>query len=134
MGFVKCPRCELNYMQDSEQYCAVCKRELKGEVKDDLFELCSVCGENPVLPGKDMCLFCLKEMGKSNETPVTEEAAASEDASLELGSASNMDEIALDMEADIPPREFGEINRELSLDEAIAEEDADEEAEDEEEE
>ena len=67
MGFVKCPRCELNYMQDDEQYCSVCKREVKGESKDELFELCSVCSENPVYPGKDLCLFCLKEMGKSRQ-------------------------------------------------------------------
>ena len=33
MGFIKCPRCELNYIQEDEQYCPVCKREMKGEVK-----------------------------------------------------------------------------------------------------
>ncbi len=126
MGFVKCPRCELNYMQDDEQYCSVCKREVKGEAKDEFFELCSVCGENPVYPGKDLCLFCLKEIGKSNETAVQEETAPTEDAALELGAASNMDEIALDIEADIPPREFGEISRELSLQEALEEEESEE--------
>ncbi len=119
MGFVKCPRCELNYMQEGDQFCTVCKREVKGETKDEYLELCSVCGENPVYPGKDLCLFCLKEIGKSNETSLQEESVPSEEAALELGSASNMDEIALDIEADIPPREFGEINRELSLEEAI---------------
>ena len=118
MRFVKCPRCELNYMQEGEQFCSVCRREVKGENKDELFELCSVCGENPVYPGKDLCLFCLKEMGKSNENGLQEEAAA-DGSALELGSASTMDEIALDMEADIPPREYGEISRELSLQEAI---------------
>jgi len=133
MGFVKCPRCELNYMQENDQYCSVCMREVKGEAKDEFLDLCSVCGENPVYPGKDLCLFCLKEIGKSNETSLQEESVPSEEAALELGSASNMDEIALDMEADIPPREFGEITRELSLEEAIEEEsDEDEEAEDEE--
>ena len=122
MGFVKCPRCELNYMQESDQYCSVCKREIKGEAKDEYLELCSVCGENPVYPSKDLCLFCLKEIGKSNETAMQGEAAPTEGAVMELGSASNMDEITLDMEADIPPREYGEITRELSLEEAIEEE------------
>ena len=119
MGFVKCPRCELNYMQDDEQYCSVCKREVKGESKDELFELCSVCSENPVYPGKDLCLFCLKEMGKSNETAMQDETSTAANNALELGSASTMDEIAMDMEADIPAREYGEISRELSLQEAI---------------
>ncbi len=135
MGFVKCPRCDLNYMQDGEEYCSVCRRELKGDAKDDPFEICSVCGENPVLPGKDLCLFCLKEMGKSNETAANteeEEQAPADESALELGTASNMDEITLDIEADIPAPEFGEISRELSLQEAAEEEEADEDEEEEE--
>ena len=132
MGFVKCPRCELNYMQEGEQYCTVCMREVKGEAKDEYLELCSVCGENPVFPGKDLCLFCLKEIGKSDETVRQEEGAAPGGAPLELGAASNMDEIALDMEQDIPPREFGEITRELSLQEAMEEEEEDDDEDEEE--
>lgn len=62
MGFIKCPRCELNYIREEEQYCPVCKREMKGEVHEDPFELCSICNENPVMPGKDVCLLCYKEM------------------------------------------------------------------------
>ena len=27
--YVKCPRCDLNYMLDTEEYCDVCKAELK---------------------------------------------------------------------------------------------------------
>lgn len=122
MGFIKCPRCELNYMQEGEQYCSVCKREVRGEAKDEFLELCSVCGENPVYPGKDLCLFCLKEIGKNNDSPIQDDSVATEDATLDLGAASNMDEITLEMEADIPAREFGEISRELSLQEAIEEE------------
>ena len=64
MGFIKCPRCELNYIREEEQYCSVCKREMKGEVHDDPFELCSICNENPVMPGKDVCLVCYKEMNQ----------------------------------------------------------------------
>ena len=55
MGFIKCPRCELNYIREEEQYCPVCKREMKGESHNDPFELCSICNENPVMPGKDVC-------------------------------------------------------------------------------
>ena len=62
MGFIKCPRCELNYIREEEQYCPVCKREMKGESHNDPFELCSICNENPVMPGKDVCYACYKEM------------------------------------------------------------------------
>ena len=129
MGFVKCPRCELNYIQDGEEFCLVCRREVKGETKDEFFEMCSVCGENPVYPGRDLCLFCLKEIGKSNETAVREDSPPTEEATMELGAASNMDEITLDIEPNIPLREFGEISRELSLEEAIKEEEEQEEEE-----
>lgn len=122
MVFVKCPRCELNYMQDGEAFCSVCRREVKGEAKDEFIELCPVCGENPVYPGRDMCLLCLKEIGKSNETAVQEPPPPTEEAAIELGAASNMDEITLEVEPDIPLRELGEISRDLSLEEAIEEE------------
>ena len=51
MGYIKCPRCELNYMPDTERYCSVCKREMRGEDEHDEIELCSACGENPVVRG-----------------------------------------------------------------------------------
>ena len=31
MGLVKCPRCELNYMNDTDTMCSVCRREVRGE-------------------------------------------------------------------------------------------------------
>ena len=34
MGFIKCPRCELNYIREEEQYCPVCKREMRGEEQE----------------------------------------------------------------------------------------------------
>lgn len=128
MGFVKCPRCDLNYMQDTEQYCTVCRREVKGDEKEELFEMCSVCGENPVLPGKDLCLFCKKELGKTEDSLPSEDSVPADESALELDSTSNMDEITLDMEndEDIPQTEYGEISRELSLQKAIEDEEMDE--------
>ena len=29
MGYIKCPRCDLNYILEEEQYCNVCKADLK---------------------------------------------------------------------------------------------------------
>lgn len=31
MTLTKCPRCELNYILDGEQYCKICRMEMKGE-------------------------------------------------------------------------------------------------------
>lgn len=124
MAIRKCPRCELNYILDDSPYCTVCAREMKGvERRDTLFEFCSVCNENPALPGKDMCLFCQKEMESVESLAKKAEPA---DDPLELDEASEMEEIAIDTEEDdIPVPELGEIDRELSLDDVLAEEEAD---------
>ena len=129
MGFIKCPRCELNYIQEEEQYCSVCKREMKGEAHDDPFELCSVCNENPVMPGKDVCLICYKEMtqqqGLRDETADEPE---NPDVSLDMEDVSDMQEIELDeMDSDMPP----DIGEQISLEEEKSKEDmVDEEEED----
>lgn len=115
MGFIKCPRCELNYIKEEEQYCSVCKREMKGEVHEDPFELCSICNENPVMPGKDVCLMCYKEMNQqqglrddSAEEPETP------DVSLDMGDVSDMEEIELEALPEDMPEEIGE---QISLEE-----------------
>lgn len=131
MGFIKCPRCELNYIREEEQYCSVCKREMKGEVHEDPFELCSICNENPVMPGKDVCLMCYKEMNQQQGLHVdTAEEPETTDVSLDMDDVSDMQEIELESDADdIPP----EMVDQLSLEEEKSKE-ADMDDEDEEEE
>ena len=130
MGFIKCPRCELNYIREEEQYCSVCKREMKGEAHDDPFELCSICNENPVMPGKDVCLVCYKEM---NQQQGLRDDSADEqetpDVSLDMEDVTDMQEIELDTLGDDMPEEIGE---QISLEEEKSRE-AEEDDEDEEE-
>lgn len=124
MAIRKCPRCELNYILDAAPYCPVCSREMKGEAdRSTPYETCSICNENPALPGKDLCLFCLKEMEKNAEASQGEGEAPFENP-LELEGASEMEELTLDGENDIPTPELGEIDRELSLDDVLAEEES----------
>lgn len=64
MALKKCPICELNYLRGSETMCRVCasERKHKSPVEEtDEIVLCSECGENPVVHGKDLCAECLKE-------------------------------------------------------------------------
>ena len=133
MRFVKCPRCDLNYITESERYCKVCLREMKGDGGQDEVELCSVCNEAPALPGRDLCLFCLKEMnGQSNSHGDNQDNEETVDASS-LGSmddVSAMDEIP-EINSDIPADEFGEMQSALSL-ESMREEEADSEEDEEE--
>ena len=122
MNLIKCPRCDLNYIREDEKYCKVCLRELKGDDSRDEVELCSICNEEPALPGRDICLFCLKEMNKSNsktDDPAETETGENVDTSNigDMDSVSGMDEIIPEVEddSDIPSQEFGEIENELSL-------------------
>lgn len=76
--YIKCPRCDLNYIDgDKQEYCDVCIAEMKGnklqfadlddedyeelDAELDQSELCPVCGVNPIRPGEKMCEACKKE-------------------------------------------------------------------------
>ncbi len=132
MNLIKCPRCDLNYIREDEKYCKVCLREMKGEKQSDEMELCSVCNEEPCLPGKDVCLFCLKEMNKSNNEEETEEEADPVNTNTigDMDDVSGMDEIIPEVEEE-ESSEYDEIEQELSLEDVREDEekDADEEEE-----
>ena len=76
--YVKCPRCELNYIDEEKQeYCDVCLADMHGdrlqfadldeEEMDEIdaeletAELCPVCGINPLHFGEKVCENCRKE-------------------------------------------------------------------------
>ena len=132
MGLIKCPRCELNYIREEDGYCPICKREMKGEGQREEIELCTVCNEHPALPGKDVCLFCLKEMNANAEREEDDGEGRASEASLSIDPVSSMDEIIPEMDEDIPEREFNEIENDLSLEEMEEDEGRDEDEEDEE--
>ena len=118
MTLTKCPRCELNYITDGEQYCKICRMEMKGEpVRDDI-ELCTMCGEHPVMPGKDVCIFCMKEMSGSESGDEDDDGiVVSEDTAIGIDPLSTMDEII--------PESEDEENGTLSLEALSEEEDED---------
>lgn len=82
--YVKCPRCELNYIDaEKQEYCDPCMKEMKGirtdfdeieEEEEVLTELCPVCGENMMRAGEKMCEEC-----RMNAEYETEEEDAEED-------------------------------------------------------
>ena len=59
MALRKCPKCELNYIREGEQYCNVCLRAMKSsrqQAEQPVEEetLCSECGETPAVRGFDL--------------------------------------------------------------------------------
>ena len=106
MTLKKCPRCELNYILDGGSLCTVCRREVRGEHEIiDTPEMCSMCGENPAVPGSDLCMSCLKEMNR--RIPSSMDDAMVPDATIGIDSVSTMDEIELDIVDDNMASEYG---------------------------
>ena len=107
MGLIKCPRCELNYMLDTEKICSVCRREVRGESEQyDMVELCPECGENPVVPGQELCAYCLKELAQRQNDAQDEENVVADAAEIGIDSVSTMDEIELDIDDEIDGESF----------------------------
>ncbi len=83
--FIRCPRCELNYIQKKDKYCAVCKQEMKALGGDTNFEvdeenemeICPVCKSNYIQEDEIMCASCAKE--KALEDGMFTEADAEAD-------------------------------------------------------
>lgn len=85
--YIKCPRCELNYIDSEKQeYCDVCIAEIKGnklqfadlddeeleEIDAELEqeELCPVCGVNHIRAGEKMCDSCKKQQEYEEEEEI----------------------------------------------------------------
>ena len=73
MALRKCPKCELNYLRDDEEYCYVCAREMKRaaargkQQEEEEILICTECGESPVVRGSELCAECLKEQKRQAE-------------------------------------------------------------------
>ena len=78
--YVKCPRCELNYIdEEAQEYCDVCLAEMAGnklqfadleDEYDDMElerELCPICGVNYIEYGEKMCEECASKFDDYEE-------------------------------------------------------------------
>jgi len=85
--YIKCPRCELNYIDpEKQEYCDVCIAEMKGnklrfadiddeefeaiETEEELDEICPVCGVNHIAPGEKMCESCKQQQNYEEEEDI----------------------------------------------------------------
>ena len=72
--YKKCPRCEINYILEDEDYCEICKEELRGishneEFPDDEEDaaICPRCKVNYLNEGEKICESCAAEMEEEEE-------------------------------------------------------------------
>ena len=79
----KCPICELNSIRGTETMCRVCAAERsrrKAPKAPDEIIMCSECGENPALPGHDLCEECLKEQKRQANLEVLADKIRADEA------------------------------------------------------
>ena len=109
--YIKCPRCELNYIDpDKQEYCDVCLAEMQGaklkfaDLDDDeemeKTELCPVCGVNYMRFGEKMCDECKKN------SEYEEDADIDPDKDEEW--RNYLDEETDPLDEDEPPIDIGE--------------------------
>jgi len=72
--YIRCPRCELNYIDKREKLCKVCQAELKAKgsnalIDDDIVEpgLCPICKTNYITDDEEICAECAKERQIQND-------------------------------------------------------------------
>ena len=138
--YIKCPRCELNYIDgEKQEYCDVCIAEIKGnklqfaDLDDEVFEqidaeldqeeLCSICGVNHVRAGEKICESCKQQQEYAEEEEVDIDKDEEWKNYLEEDDGDlTVDDEALQEEID---EEFGEEDEEESEDDFFESEDVD---------
>lgn len=84
--YIKCPRCELNYILEGEDYCNVCKNEMKHHSESDYddelldfddMDLCPVCGQNYIREDQSMCDECKKKRNGGSDLKDYDDNSAS---------------------------------------------------------
>ena len=110
VSYIRCPRCELNYITKAEKYCSVCKKEMQvggGDLVDEAeLEICPICKTNYIQPDEIMCSTCYAERASDPNFDGEEDS--------EWNQYINRDDE--DMIADNPDEEFGDMTSVKDLD------------------
>lgn len=102
--YILCPRCGLNYIEESEEYCTVCKAELglidpsiliPEDDVDSSEKLCPVCKINYISDDETMCFMCAKECEKQK---AEEDAESGDEWHEEFAEPADDDDEPLSLE------------------------------------
>ena len=127
--YIRCPRCELNYILKKDKFCNVCKMEMKaqgsmGDEDSADMELCPICKINYITSDEDMCSACAKERDEDEEdTPIAKESIWGYDDEIDdddgysddengdmvsIGALNPDDDSDMDMDMDDDDEDLGE--------------------------
>lgn len=129
--FIKCPRCDLNYIREDQEYCDVCKAELGlgpslvfavENEKEKKVKICPICKQEEIDDDKDMCEKCRENLEFKNDQ-------------IDYDTDEGWKDFLNDDDTDEPAKTEEEISlsklaeEEAKLDEDFSEDDLDEEEE-----
>lgn len=116
--YKKCPRCELNYILEAEEYCSVCLDELKGVIVNDLeleeeySKLCPRCGVNYIADDQEYCEVCRAEVEELHAIHDAEDAPWAD-------TGADGEEVSLDEMVEDADEDDAELDEALVLDESM---------------
>ncbi len=133
--YKRCPRCELNWIPNEEEFCDVCKVELGKASKLSLLEdedddiaglgerICPICKVNYLDADEDICLACRteraeKELDKSDDDDGWEEymddeepiTPGSDDSEVSLSQLQDDELDDMDDDEEPPIDDFEELD------------------------
>lgn len=127
--YVRCPRCELNYIDKREKMCKVCEQELQAKGNRELTDeevkelnLCPICRTNYLIDEEEICSECAAEKAafENNEgLNLTDDEQADEKDERE----DNWRAYVENDDAEVPEDEFGDMTSITSEDEDMIDED-----------
>lgn len=125
--YIRCPRCELNYINKKDKLCKVCEAELasKGnrEVTDEEakeMNLCPICKKNYLIDDEEICSECAIEKSLLEETRNLSE----DDQSFDNDERTeNWRQYVENDDAELPEDEFGDMTSITTEDDVLDEED-----------
>ena len=127
--YIRCPRCELNYIDKREKMCKVCQNELQAKGNKELTDeeikelnLCPVCKTNYLIDDEEICSECLaeKEILENNEMNLSDDQMDDKDERSE-----NWRAYVENDDAETPEEEFGDMSSITTEDDVIDESDLD---------
>ena len=69
--YIKCPKCELNFIQKKDKVCPMCRQEMQAihVVGDEISRvgLCPICKINYITEDENVCNTCISESDLSEE-------------------------------------------------------------------
>ena len=128
--YIRCPRCELNYIDKREKMCKVCQNELQAKGNRELTDeeikelnICPVCRTNYLIDDEDICAECLaeKEVLENSEINLSDDDQMDEKDER----SENWRAYVENDDAETPEEEFGDLSTITSEDDVIDDSDLD---------